>query len=142
MRIVCPNCAAAYEVPANRLKQRQTVRCARCAKEWTAVRDTEPPASTERTPVADAPPPAEPKFELPAITAMDRLVAGSRRPRASIALVAAWVLTLGVLGGGAAAVIVWRDSIVDSWPPSARILGTKAGLGVNMPAGGREIHQK
>ena len=139
MRIVCPKCAAAYEVPADRLKVRRTVRCARCDEQWAAVKDI------EHTPApADAPPAhtAAQAAALPAFTAMDRLVADYRQPKRSIALMAAWVLTLGVLIAAAAAAIVWRADIVHAWPPSARILGIQnqhlADTPADTPEGGRK----
>ena len=45
MRIQCPACAATYDVPVHLLKPSQTVRCARCAKEWV------PPAEAEGAPL-------------------------------------------------------------------------------------------
>lgn len=59
MKIVCPACAAAYEVPMTLLKPGKAVRCARCAGEWVPP----PPAPEkpmEATPEeipAAAPPP-------------------------------------------------------------------------------------
>ncbi len=35
MRIDCPSCGAAYQVPDAVLAARRVVRCARCAKDWT-----------------------------------------------------------------------------------------------------------
>ena len=34
MRIVCPGCEAAYEVPEAMLSPGRTVRCARCGRGW------------------------------------------------------------------------------------------------------------
>ncbi len=34
MRIVCPNCAATYDVPVERTTGRPVVRCVRCDQEW------------------------------------------------------------------------------------------------------------
>ena len=81
------------------------------------------------------PPPRETPAALPAFTAMDRLAAGNRQPKPSIALAAAWVLTFGVLIGGAASAVVWRGAIVHAWPPSARILGIPDGLQADLSAG-------
>ena len=38
MHIVCPTCAAAYDVPDALLTPRRTVRCVKCAREWTPTR--------------------------------------------------------------------------------------------------------
>lgn len=52
MRIVCPSCDAAYEVPESLLgDDAQVVRCARCGGEWT-------PERTQSDPVPGLIPPA------------------------------------------------------------------------------------
>lgn len=127
MRIVCPSCAAAYELPADRLKQRRTVRCARCGGQWVAGQDIQ-----EASPIPQ--PAATLHAPLPAVTAMDRLAAAAAtRKKRPAALIAAWVATFLVLGGAVAAVLIWRAEVVEEWPPSALILGTPgsqpAGLG-------------
>ncbi len=42
MRIVCPSCSAAFEVPKTRLAPGQAVRCARCGTDWTPLAAPEP----------------------------------------------------------------------------------------------------
>ncbi|HST73964.1 MAG TPA: zinc-ribbon domain-containing protein [Acetobacteraceae bacterium] len=42
MRIVCPACSAAYEVPAALLGTPRPVRCARCGSEWLPEAAAEP----------------------------------------------------------------------------------------------------
>jgi predicted Zn finger-like uncharacterized protein len=42
MRIRCPSCSATYEVPDAMLDPPRTVRCAKCAHDWTAVAIVEP----------------------------------------------------------------------------------------------------
>jgi len=44
MRIVCPSCAAVFDVPKMRLTPGQEVRCARCGTDWTPLEDPSPPA--------------------------------------------------------------------------------------------------
>lgn len=69
MRIACPECNAAYDVPATRLGPGRPVRCARCGAVWTpvATEDAEPPipasfepgprtAAPDAAPAATAPP--------------------------------------------------------------------------------------
>ena len=45
MRIACPECSAAYDVPAERVPPGKGVRCARCGGVWTpvALEDAVPP---------------------------------------------------------------------------------------------------
>ena len=65
MRIVCPSCAAAYEIADGLLVKPKTVRCSRCAEEWEQA--PIPPAEGEALGTeADraAAPPAEGAPEL------------------------------------------------------------------------------
>jgi hypothetical protein len=59
---------------------------------------------------------------LPHETAMDQLAAAPPLRR-SAALPAAWMLTVLVLVGSAAAVLIWRGQVTRAWPASAWILG-------------------
>jgi predicted Zn finger-like uncharacterized protein len=127
MEIVCPNCAAAYEVPASRMTPQRKVRCTRCGGEWVAVRE-----ASEAAPLPNVVPPeaahapdraSQIEAALPRVTAMDRLSAAAQRPRATPSLIVAWVMTFIALAAAAAAVIVWREPLVRIWPPSSRILG-------------------
>jgi predicted Zn finger-like uncharacterized protein len=67
MRIVCPSCDAAYEVPESILAPgKRAVRCVRCGTEWTPGREpqtapsnAEPPAPSPMQPLLDEPPPVE-----------------------------------------------------------------------------------
>jgi hypothetical protein len=98
------------------------------------MEETPPPPEPA---VIGAKPQTEPHAALPAITAMDRLAAPRHGQARSAVLVAAWVLTFGVLGGAAGAVLTWREAVVHAWPPSARILGGPGHLLANgTPASG------
>jgi predicted Zn finger-like uncharacterized protein len=127
MRIVCPSCAAEYDVPASRMTPLRKVRCARCGGEWVAVRETgDAPSGPDpaRTPPQDEPGyAADPGAALPPVTAMDRLTAAATRPRPAATLIAAWIMTFIALAAAMGAVIAWRDPIIRIWPPSSRILG-------------------
>jgi predicted Zn finger-like uncharacterized protein len=59
MKIVCPSCAATYEVPESAVTSKRAVRCARCGGDWVpgAAESTEPPPSAELS----APPPLPPE---------------------------------------------------------------------------------
>lgn len=74
MRIACPNCAAAYEVPDRLLASGpRALRCARCGQTWTPSESVPPqaaPAPEDRpAPPPPSPPPdmvePEPEPELP-----------------------------------------------------------------------------
>jgi predicted Zn finger-like uncharacterized protein len=120
MRIACPSCATTYEVPETRLGPGKVVRCTRCGGEWVPI--PEP---------SEAPPPPDPEntygsAELAAepspLTAMDRLAAVPEPAPSRVALLGAWILSVLVLIGAAAAISAWRDPIDRAWPPLARIL--------------------
>ncbi|HEY4172819.1 MAG TPA: zinc-ribbon domain-containing protein [Rhodopila sp.] len=126
MRITCPNCNADYEVPASRLTPRKMVRCVRCQGEWVP-----PHVDEDAGPVASESVSFENKIEsLPPVTAMDRLSASPSIPAAPPNLLPAWVLTVLVLVGAAAATVIWRDAVIQAWPQSALIL---APFGQPMP---------
>lgn len=64
MRIVCPACSAAYEVPVRLLGAGRPVRCARCGHEWMPEAATEPDAAPQAAPGAgtqEAPPVPQPR---------------------------------------------------------------------------------
>ena len=121
MRLVCPSCAATYDVARDILPQSGQVRCARCGTEWQIERqapaprepDPEPPDMVRPAPVwpevlAPAPLPVGPASVGPALK-RNRNVA------------AAWALSALVLVVLAAAVLVFHDDIQRTWPPSARL---------------------
>jgi predicted Zn finger-like uncharacterized protein len=117
MQIVCPACAAAYEVPTTLLRPGQAVRCARCAGEWVPPSiPTDDPSETDPAP-APASNPAlgiiQPSRRPP--------VAPSAPPSHRIAPRIGWaasVVILLLLGWGAYAE---RATIMQIWPPSIRL---------------------
>jgi predicted Zn finger-like uncharacterized protein len=125
MRIVCPNCAATYEVPMALLKPGQTVRCARCAREWTPPFDAPPPMAGE-PPMSDTRPeplsaPEEPREPFARPIHPPPLPPKPVARSGGVALRLAWVASLVVLG-----VLVWggyaqRTAIMQAWPPSIRV---------------------
>jgi predicted Zn finger-like uncharacterized protein len=142
MQIACPSCAAAYDVPDARLKPGRSVRCSACGAEWKPAPedDATPP------PEVATPPPAGPEAEpaappTPLLTAMERLAAEPSRPPRSPALLAAWLLTFLLLGGGGISAVVWRADIMRTWSPSSRILALFGGLPEKPAVIGSEIPQ-
>jgi predicted Zn finger-like uncharacterized protein len=55
MKIVCPSCAATYEVPEAAVAAKRTVRCARCGGDWVPGA-TDAPHATPSAEAAPAPP--------------------------------------------------------------------------------------
>ncbi len=138
MRMVCPACSAAYEVPESMLAPGRAVRCARCGNEWVPVAVPPPSEPPRASPVPSLPEPRWPDAEVmeevevepppslapetPQFTAMDRLALH----RASVAdnpfpLRIAWIATLFALLGLVAAAWVWRAELMHVWPASQRL---------------------
>lgn len=133
MRIVCPSCAAAYEVPEQRISPGRMVRCARCAREWAPVAA----AAVAPAPVVppSAPPVARPEPKLERLAAAPGMrtpilsVPQARpvpiaappepgRPDRGVAL--GWIVSVVILVALAAAAYAKRDEIVRAWPASER----------------------
>ena len=117
MRLVCPHCAAAYEVPPSTLGPRRRLRCARCGREW--VVPGEPPRAAEApdVPSEDAPEAAAPRASPPGATAPPPPSA----PRGRLALRLCWAASLLVLAIGAWQSVAWRSAVMRAWPPSQRL---------------------
>lgn len=126
MRIVCPSCSAAYDVPDSLVTAGRIVRCARCGGEWTPV-DAAVAPPPEPLPVEEpVVPPPPPAAEQPATwsvarqSAMDRLAAHPAQPPSRLPLHLAWVASLLVLVLAVLSAYAWRTQIVSAWPPSER----------------------
>lgn len=119
MRLACPSCHAAYEVPDDRLGVgARRLRCARCAHEWTFAPPTAPPPEIVPLPPLPAAPPslvAEPLTPRePAFPPYDEPVGFAW------GALAAWVASILVLAGLAFATVQFRANIMQAWPPSQR----------------------
>ncbi len=117
MHIVCPACAAAYEVPLSLLKPGQAVRCARCAHEWV-------PSPAMPVPPAEVPATAEPAATPPAEAETVRPAPPPAEPPAArriTALRLAWVGSIVALVLLGSLAYVERGSIMQAWPPSIRL---------------------
>ena len=147
MRLECPNCAVAYDVPDALLAPGRTVRCVRCARAWVPIA-AEPEAVPE--PVAPEPqgwftpePEREPE-QRPSDTVepegdLDIPKAAPRPGFAPPAMFdtepdepqmdepegrrswAPWLASLLVLAIAAFALVQWRAQIMAAWPPSQRL---------------------
>ena len=158
MRVVCPSCDAAYDVPDSVVAARRRMRCARCQTLFTATDADNPepvppavppalpparkppiawldPAMEEAAPV-DAPPPVTPA-DL-SIDQTERLVPLEGEEPAGrwrvASVLAGWIVSAAVLAACCWAAITWRDRIMHAWPASTRIY---AALGYTLPDAGR-----
>jgi predicted Zn finger-like uncharacterized protein len=141
MRIVCPSCSAAYDVPEGLLIGRKAVRCARCSEEWQ-------PAGAEVAFVAAAQPAVAAPLRPPIIderlrpqrpgagrgaTAIDRLMATPQpKSRASLALYLAWLGSIVLVAALIGAAYVERATVMAVWPPSIRLYAA-LGLAASSP---------
>ena len=128
MRIVCPNCAATYEVPEAVAIAGTAMRCARCGETWTPVPRAEPeilPAEAPAGPAADAlivTPPSRHVDATPALRSLLTPPSPASRPvRRPPSVLAAWAASLAILVGITWAAIGHRQAVVHAWPPSARL---------------------
>jgi len=131
MRIECPSCEIAYDVPEERLRGRK-LRCAGCGNSWV------PLPAAQSTPVPEpVPPPAPPApVSTPAAlvppTTFPRMLPSPlpsprRRPKR---VLLGWVVTILLCAGGGFAAFHFRPAVMHAWPPSIRIYRA-LGLGVN-----------
>ena len=82
MRIVCPGCEAAYEVPEAMLSPGRTVRCARCGRDWVPLPEQGQAAAVVEEDIPAAPPAEPPAREL-AAEAQDPVMAMAAEPGGS-----------------------------------------------------------
>ncbi len=141
MRIHCPACAAAYDVPEALLAAGKPVRCAKCSEIWTPALEVAappPPAAEEPFEPAppDLPPAAPPPPEPPSRPRLPSLrtpgpagVDEERLPpqnyedfsRAGRSSLLGWAVSLVVLIGLGAGAVVWREAVIAAWPASERL---------------------
>ncbi len=137
MRVVCPNCSIAYDVPGAMLAGRKAVRCARCKQEWRPgeTHVSEPVARPEplraegladadvavqvRRPVVTSPPELTERVAPP--TAMQRLARDRPAPPGRLGVRIGWTVSVLVLVLLVWSAIAWRADVTQAWPPSARL---------------------
>lgn len=146
MRIACPSCEAAYEVPAPALAAGRKFRCARCHADWTpeipgeaafaddapepagapaAAFDSHPADPTpdggiaaEHWPDPAAPPPlhGEPEARL-----VSEQAAAARAGAPASVVAGAWVASFAVLGAMGWGLVTGRAQVMQAWPPATRL---------------------
>lgn len=135
MRIECPACGAAYEVPEHLLTRpdgtpARPVRCLRCAHQWqpAALAPEGPAASTQAPAETSAAGLAVPLPVLPARQAAPTQLQAGPAPLRTLreesglsAPLLAWAASLALLAV-ALMVLVWqRDAVTAAWPPAAHL---------------------
>lgn len=149
MRIACPECNAAYDVPGANLAPGRGVRCIRCSAVWVPVANTdatpliqpqpEPaprptPATVEATaaapppepPPAEPPPPECPTSSPPSPATARVLVMKAHVQRRAVPALAGlpvligWLVTVLVLAELAYIVVAYPGPIIRAWPPAER----------------------
>jgi len=119
MRIVCPSCDVAYDVPDAVLTARPLMRCARCAHEFklpappgaTAPAFAEPP---EEAPAAE---PTPPDAVPPSLTHQRT---GPKAADRRLVL-SAWATSLAVIVLAIGLGVSYRRPVMHAWPASIRL---------------------
>ncbi len=123
MRIECPDCNAAYEVPEAQIRPGRSVRCVRCEGQWrpagelpeaiAALRDEAVRDGVVRLRQSAAP--------APLVPAGEAVVISPRPPGRVLTAWGGWAASLVLLGLLLVSAIHWRGAIMQEWPPSIRL---------------------
>lgn len=143
VRIVCPSCAAAYDVADAALAPGRAVRCARCGVEWAPVAAIEQPEAPIVRPAqigAAQEPTASPVPNEP-VPLGPASADGVAEPAAAVRarfpalpdtkLLSAWLASLLLLLLLAWGAYAGRAGIMAAWPASQRLYGA---LGLAAPS--------
>jgi len=142
MIVVCPQCNTRYLVDPRALgAEGRRVRCAQCSNTWHHKPPAEALAELETVaapPSAEPGPRAqrvEPQFDRPALEEepehriqLPAIAQPRRRPWVTVG----WVVLLALVGLAAGGAVWERDSVIRTWPPSARLYAL-FGLAVPQP---------
>ena len=126
MRIVCPSCAAAYDVPAERFEPGRPVRCSACDNgwlPWPLVAEPQPLAAIEPDfdiDLAQTEPVPRPARPVPGPDRLRGLVQHAA-PSPHRLVQAGWIATALVLGTAVWAGVRHREGVMQAWPPSERV---------------------
>ena len=124
MRIVCPSCQAAYEVPDKLLSgAARKVRCARCGDAWTPESIAAPEPEPEVKPAPPVRVAPSPIVAVVVPQVVDRPVPEPAAPpgRGPAMVAAAWAASVALLVGAGWAGVAWRADIMAAWAPSRRL---------------------
>lgn len=121
MRIECPACHTAYEVPEQKLPGRQ-LRCVSCRHQWIAVVALSEPATAATAPASPAPLSLASSAPLAIPPEIARAPVSHppkpRRPAPWLAL--GWAASILICGAGTYAAFALRSPVMHAWPPSIR----------------------
>ncbi|WP_419729961.1 zinc-ribbon domain-containing protein [Lichenicola sp.] len=136
MHVLCPSCAAEYEIPTAQLARPRLLRCTGCGTEWRVPAVVEPvveaPAPDDRAEKASYDEPAgitlAPLGFMPGAIAEPASASPSQQsgqPGWGIGgrrlWVVLWILSLVVIAGVVLALWHWHALIGHRWPPSMRL---------------------
>lgn len=117
MILTCPSCSTRYLLPPAALSPAgREVRCAKCGNVWFQS----PPADMPRT--VDLTEPVRPHGAAslgPAVERVANLPGPPRPQRRSGAL--GWLLFIVILGGALGAAALYRERVVNVWPPAGKL---------------------
>jgi predicted Zn finger-like uncharacterized protein len=120
---MCPGCSTGFEVPDDKLQPDLILRCHRCGHEWLAPYppDASNDSTIENLASADAiGAELDGSQSNPTLTAPVRIKAPAIAAR-SRALLAAWVLSVFLVGGAGWMAVAHRRGVVAVWPPMERL---------------------
>ncbi|MFA5122252.1 DUF3426 domain-containing protein [Zavarzinia sp.] len=116
MILTCPSCNTRYLLPPAALTTAgRDVRCARCGHVWFQA----PPADLPRTLDLTEPAPDDSAGAAEPIAPVRNLPAPTKPPRRSGPF--GWLIFLLLLAGGLGAAGLYRDQIVEAWPPAGKL---------------------
>ena len=147
MRIACPACNAAYDVPPAQLAPGRPVRCARCTETWVPIETEDATPAITPLPEPPRPPPPVQMAEPPATKPLPQPVPlpaddpapppdtqaaiKARTRRRSPPVLMGWLITVLVLAELAYVVASYPGPITRTWPAAERAYAL---FGIHPPA--------
>jgi predicted Zn finger-like uncharacterized protein len=122
MLVLCPACAAQYDVPDRLIGTGRRLRCARCDHDWMVRSPAPPPPPVFTAPPVAAPPLAAPvPAQAAPLAPWPRLRAG--RAVSGLGLWLAWAASVGAVLLALAGLWLFQAELSVAWPPLQRLYG-------------------